>query len=102
VGKSRDISRTCSTPEEMTHVQKILVRKSQKNGLLGRHKGIWESNIKLNHKVMMYMRCFWHGMVLILPVTNILVRYATTYCSRMTLHHEGNKLYKVPSLPALK
>jgi hypothetical protein len=47
----------------MTHVQKILVRKSQKNGLLGRHKGKWEANIKLNDKVMMQMRYFCHGMV---------------------------------------
>jgi len=42
----------------MTHVQKILVRKSQKKGLLGRHKGIQEANITLNHKVMMYIRYF--------------------------------------------
>jgi hypothetical protein len=81
---------------------KILVRKSQKKGLLGRHKVIWAGNIKLEHKVMMCTRYFWHGMVLIHPVTNILTKYASTYCSRMTLHYEGNKLYKVPSLPALK
>jgi hypothetical protein len=36
----------------MTHLQKILVRKSQKKGLLGRHKGKWEASIKLNDKAM--------------------------------------------------